>query len=245
MFEPDVAEALEGIRAGDRVVVLTWLHQAARDVLRVHPRGDAARPMRGVFATRAPVRPNPIGLHEVEVAAVDGAKILVHRLEAIDGTPVLDLKPVLTSEPGAPAQEGGADELAPLIGAWTLEGRLPGEGEATVRGRATFEWLDRRAFVVQRWTIERPEFPDGIAVLGPGPGGASAQHYFDSRGVARVYRTSLRDGMWRLWREGRDFWQRFAGTFSADGATIDGAWEKSPDGDVWEHDFDLTYRRDR
>jgi tRNA-Thr(GGU) m(6)t(6)A37 methyltransferase TsaA len=94
-FDPAVADALHGIRPGDRVIVLTWLDRADRDVLRTHPRDDLTRPQEGVFNTRSSDRPNPIGLHEVEVLAVEGARVHVHPLEAIDGTPVLDLKPVL------------------------------------------------------------------------------------------------------------------------------------------------------
>ncbi len=97
VFEPSVLDGLDGIRPGDRLVLLTWLDRAERDVLRVHPRGDPANPMRGVFATRSPARPNPIGLHEVEVLAVAGARLHVHPLEALDGTPVVDVKPVLSA----------------------------------------------------------------------------------------------------------------------------------------------------
>ena len=95
VLDPGVTAGLEGLAPGDAVIVLTWLHRADRDVLRVHPRDDLANPMRGVFTTRSADRPNPIGLHEVTVAAVDGARVLVHGLEAVDGTPVVDLKPVL------------------------------------------------------------------------------------------------------------------------------------------------------
>jgi tRNA-Thr(GGU) m(6)t(6)A37 methyltransferase TsaA len=100
VFDPAVADALAGVRPGDDVFVLTWLDRARRDVLRVHPRGDPARPPAGVFATRAPDRPNPIGLHRVEVTAVDGLRGQVRQLEAIDGTPILDVKPVLSGEVG-------------------------------------------------------------------------------------------------------------------------------------------------
>lgn len=92
---PELAPALAGIEAGAEVLVLTWLDRADRDVLSVRPRGDAARPETGVFATRSPDRPNPVGLHRVRVLAVDGARLRVADLEALDGTPVLDLKPVL------------------------------------------------------------------------------------------------------------------------------------------------------
>ena len=95
VLEPSVLEALDGIRPGARLIVLTWFHRARRDLLRVHPRDDPANPMQGVFNTRSADRPNPIGLHEVEVLAVDGERLHVQPLEAIDGTPVVDLKPVL------------------------------------------------------------------------------------------------------------------------------------------------------
>jgi tRNA-Thr(GGU) m(6)t(6)A37 methyltransferase TsaA len=95
VFDPAVLEGLQGIRPGDRVIVLTWLDRARRDVLLVHPRGDATDPKQGVFNTRSPDRPNPIGLHEVEVAAIDGPRVRVCNLEALHGTPILDVKPVL------------------------------------------------------------------------------------------------------------------------------------------------------
>lgn len=92
------AAGLAGIAAGDDLLVLTWLDRARRDVLAVHPRGDRSRPQQGVFATRSPDRPNPIGLHRVVVIAIDGTRIRVRDLEALDGTPVVDLKPVLGDE---------------------------------------------------------------------------------------------------------------------------------------------------
>jgi len=95
VFEPRMQPALDGVRAGDRVIVVTWLHRADRDTLRVTPRRDPRRGETGVFATRSPDRPNPIGLHETVVTAVDGLRVHVLGLEAIDGTPILDLKPVL------------------------------------------------------------------------------------------------------------------------------------------------------
>jgi tRNA-Thr(GGU) m(6)t(6)A37 methyltransferase TsaA len=95
VLDPAVLQGLDGLQPGDEIIVLTWLHEAGRDVLRVHPRDDPSTPERGVFTTRSADRPNPIGLHEVEVAAVEGARVLVRGLEAVDGTPVLDLKPVL------------------------------------------------------------------------------------------------------------------------------------------------------
>ena len=95
LFDPSVLDGLADTAPGDRVIVLTWLDRADRAVLRVHPRDDPSNPMRGVFSTRSADRPNPIGLHEVEVLAVEGSRIQVRPLEAVDGTPVLDLKPVL------------------------------------------------------------------------------------------------------------------------------------------------------
>jgi tRNA-Thr(GGU) m(6)t(6)A37 methyltransferase TsaA len=94
---PEFSSALRGIAPGEEILVFTWLDRADRDALTVHPRGDVSRPELGVFATRSPDRPNPIGLHRVRVVAVDGSSLRVEDLEAIDGTPLLDLKPVLGS----------------------------------------------------------------------------------------------------------------------------------------------------
>lgn len=95
VFEPAVMEAAADIRPGDELVVLTWLDRAQRDVLRVHPRDDVSNPKQGVFKTRSADRPNPVGLHPVEVVAVEGNRIRVRNLEALDGTPIIDVKPVL------------------------------------------------------------------------------------------------------------------------------------------------------
>jgi tRNA-Thr(GGU) m(6)t(6)A37 methyltransferase TsaA len=100
VFEPAVLDALEGIQPGDEVIVLTWLHRADRHVLRVHPRGDQSRPQQGVFSARSPHRPNPIGLHAVEIMSMDGGRVKVRNLEAVDGTPILDVKPVLSRDVG-------------------------------------------------------------------------------------------------------------------------------------------------
>jgi tRNA-Thr(GGU) m(6)t(6)A37 methyltransferase TsaA len=93
---PQVAEGLIGIQAGDELLLLTWLHHADRDVLQVHPRGDPSRPLTGVFATRSQDRPNPVGLHRVSVLEVMEQRLHVAPLEAIDGTPIVDIKPVLS-----------------------------------------------------------------------------------------------------------------------------------------------------
>ena len=119
----------------------------------------------------------------------------------------------------------------------TPPGGPPWPGEA----RVSFEWLGD-AYLIERWTVDQPEAPDGIAVIGPDESGDNlAQHYFDTRGVARVYSMSFEDGVWKLWREGDDFSQRFSGTISDDGRRIDGRWEIAHDGENWETDFDLTY----
>ena len=95
VLDAAVAPGLADLRHGSQVVVLTWLHRARRDVLAVHPRDDPARPLTGVFSTRSADRPNPVGLHRVTIVAIDGTRIRVRNLEAVHGTPVLDLKPVL------------------------------------------------------------------------------------------------------------------------------------------------------
>ncbi|WP_433728052.1 tRNA (N6-threonylcarbamoyladenosine(37)-N6)-methyltransferase TrmO [Nocardia sp. CA-129566] len=90
--------ALDGVTAGTDVLLLTWLDRADRDTLTIHPRGDTTRAISGVFATRAPHRPNPIGLHHIHILAINGTRIHVRNLEALNGTPILDLKPLLTTD---------------------------------------------------------------------------------------------------------------------------------------------------
>lgn len=132
----------------------------------------------------------------------------------------------------------GLEQLAALVGDWAL-----GDPAAPI-GRTSFSWLEGGFFLVQRWAVDIPEAPDGIAIIGEdAAGGGLVQHYYDSRGIARVYGMSLDDGVWRLWRDGSDFSQRFTGRFSDDGTTISGAWEIAPDGSRWEHDLDLVYTR--
>ena len=94
-IEPWAADAVHGLAAGDAIVVITWFHRARRDVMRVHPRSDLRNPLTGVFATRSPDRPNPLGLHPVTIRAIDGLRLRVGPIEAIDGTPVVDIKPEL------------------------------------------------------------------------------------------------------------------------------------------------------
>jgi tRNA-Thr(GGU) m(6)t(6)A37 methyltransferase TsaA len=95
VFKEEVRDGLANLRQGDQLIVLTWLDRAQRDVLVVHPRGDVSRPREGVFSTRSPHRPNPIGLHRVQVVAVEGLRVQVDHLEALNGTPIVDVKPVL------------------------------------------------------------------------------------------------------------------------------------------------------
>jgi tRNA-Thr(GGU) m(6)t(6)A37 methyltransferase TsaA len=94
-LDPSVSAGLLGLAAGDRLLIITWLHRGRRDVLQVHPRGDRQRPLSGVFATRSPDRPNPLGLHAVTVRRISGRRLRIGPIEAIDGTPVVDIKPVL------------------------------------------------------------------------------------------------------------------------------------------------------
>ena len=136
---------------------------------------------------------------------------------------------------------GAIRKLEPLLGEWTFPD-LP-------TGRLTFEWMPGERFLVQRWEVPIPEAPDGLAIIGPDPSGERfVQHYFDSRGVARLYQMTFDDGVWKLWRDSPDFSpldfsQRYTGRLSDDGRTLEGTWEICHDGTTWERDFDLTYRR--
>jgi ketosteroid isomerase-like protein len=143
-----------------------------------------------------------------------------------------------------PTPDPAVARLEPLIGRWRIDGAVPTDPSAEPAGEVSFEWLGDKALVVQRWRTAAPEFPDGEAIIGPGDGDEEfVQHYFDSRGVERRYEMTLRDGEWRLRRDGPEFSQRFTATFSADGTTIAGAWEMARDGTTFEHDFDVVYTR--
>jgi hypothetical protein len=142
--------------------------------------------------------------------------------------------------------------LEPFIGEWRLAAAFGDARPTDVGARASFEWLPGEQFLIQRWEVPIPEAPDGIAIIGADPEseGNYLQHYFDSRGVARVYKMSFEGGVWKLWRDEPDFSplhfsQRFSGTFSHDGKTIAGRWEICHDGRTWERDFDLTYTKER
>ena len=94
-IRPDYADGLHRMKVGDEIIVITWLHQANREVLKVHPRGNRSNPLTGVFSTRSPDRPNPLGLHRVKVLEIKSGKLHIGPIEAIDGTPVIDIKPVV------------------------------------------------------------------------------------------------------------------------------------------------------
>jgi hypothetical protein len=143
-------------------------------------------------------------------------------------------------------QQTRSPELEPmnvLIGAWTTEATHPAL-EGTISGRASFEWLEGERFLIQRSQVDHPEVPDGIAIVGAvseGPG--LSMYYFDSRGVHRIYRLSIGDGVLRIWRDAPGFAQRFTGTFGDDGNTLAGLWRLSRDGSTWDDDLEITFRR--
>ena len=132
--------------------------------------------------------------------------------------------------------------LTALVGAWKTT--APG---MKAEGLTTFEWLEGGGFLIERSTVARPEFPNSISIIGPtGADGGLQQHYFDSRGVARVYEMTLANGTWTLFREGPDWPQRYVGEFSDDGNTITGRWERGDrPGAPLELDFDLNFTRVR
>ena len=142
------------------------------------------------------------------------------------------------------------EALEPLVGEWTIEAGFAGASPDEMRGRVVFEWMTGRRFLIERWEVAHPDAPDGIAIIGFDEGRQTLlQHYFDSRGVARMYEMSFGDGIWKLSRTAPDFSplsfsQRFEGTFKDDNTVIEGRWETSKDGSSWETDFDLTYTRE-
>jgi hypothetical protein len=144
-------------------------------------------------------------------------------------------------------------QLERLIGEWSLAVVMPDQERPDelpdIGARVTFSWMGEKAFVVERWTIPIPEAPDGLAVIGWDEGrGAFLQHYFDTRGVARVYEMSLDGRIWKLERTRPDFSpfefsQRFTGTFTDDGKRIEGTWDIAHDHKTWQKDFDMIYTR--
>ena len=133
--------------------------------------------------------------------------------------------------------------LEALVGEWTSEVVMEGI-DGTVRGAMSVEWLEGGGYLIQRSTADDPRFPRTVAVIGPDRSGEMiVQHYFDSRGVARIYEIKLEHGVLELSRDDEDFAQRYRGRFSDDGSAIEGAWERTEDDGTWVHDFELTYRR--
>ena len=149
-------------------------------------------------------------------------------------------KPLLKTNP---ALQG----LSLLAGEWQVEYSSMSfhpDPSAVGYGRSSFEWLEGGAFMVEHSEADNPEFPRGIAVMGPDDAaGRYCMLYYDSRGVSRLYQMSLSSTIWKLWRDFPGFSQRFTGTINEDGRTIRASWEKSEDGSHWEHDFDLTYTK--
>jgi hypothetical protein len=145
------------------------------------------------------------------------------------------------------------EHLEALVGEWETEATHPSLPDAVIRGRATFEWLAGSCFLIWRSHHDHPGIPDAIAILGCGdPEGAGTSsdsaeacllHYFDSRGVSRVYGLDAGKGVWRFWRDRPGFSQRYLCTVSADGDTMTGGGELSRDGTTWEPDLQVTYRR--
>jgi hypothetical protein len=136
------------------------------------------------------------------------------------------------------------ERLEALVGEWTMEATPPGGPPWPGEGRVTFEWFEDAPLLIERWHVDLPEAPDGVAVIGcDGMSGGYYQLYTDDRDVQRIYQMSLDAGVWRLWRDGAPFSQRFTGTFSEDGRTITGRWEIAEDGTTWNTDFDLIYTK--
>ncbi len=131
-----------------------------------------------------------------------------------------------------------------FVGEWAMAAGPPGGPPWPGQARVRFEWLVSGAFLLQRWTVDHPDAPDGTAVIGcDAPNGAYIQLYADERGVCRVYQMGLDGDVWTLRRAGAPFAQRFTGAFSDDGRTIAGRWELAEDGNDWQADFDVTYTR--
>lgn len=136
------------------------------------------------------------------------------------------------------------DGFDAFVGAWDSTATHPSLPGVEVPGTAGFKWLEGGHFLIGRSRNEHPDFPDSLLVIGIAANGDGLEmHYYDSRGVERVYGTSFSDGVWRLWRDDPDFAQRFAGTFDDTGSTIVGRWEASEDGATWEPDLAITYHR--
>ena len=155
--------------------------------------------------------------------------------------------------------EPALEQLERLPGTWTTEATHPSLPGVIVHGTVVVEWLEGKRFLIHRARTDHPDFPDSISIIGitgldrvdtaRNAGSTDAtepglrMHYYDSRGVSRVFDMSIDDGRWRIWRDARGFSQRFTGTFADDGNTIDGRWELREDDVHWKNDLGITYRR--
>ena len=144
------------------------------------------------------------------------------------------------------ARHPDLDSMEALVGEWSTSMTHPAYPSMVVSGSSTFEWLSGGHFLIGRSLTDHPDFPDGLTVTGAdedADADSLAVHYYDSRGVQRIYRSSrVEDGVWRMWRDDADFSQRFTGTLTEDGNAIAGLWE-SRDGESWVDDLEITYRR--
>jgi hypothetical protein len=161
------------------------------------------------------------------------------------------------SEGAMPTSEPALQPLQRLVGSWTTEATHPATPGLVVRGTVSVEWLEGERFLIHRARTDHPDFPDAISIIGfteqdrVDPSGVAAaegasqprMHYFDSRGVSRVYDVSIDDASWRIWRDAPGFSQRFTGTIADGGDTIAGRWQMCQDGTRWEDDLQITYRR--
>jgi hypothetical protein len=134
------------------------------------------------------------------------------------------------------------EPLTVLVGAWRIEATHPLIPSTVVHGTAEFEWLEGERFLLQRSRMGHPEFPDSLIVFGADEDGLS-MHYFDSRGVRRIYGVSLSDGVWKMWRHSPGFSQKFNASISDDGNTIEGRWKLSRDDTTWADDLAVTFQR--
>jgi len=133
------------------------------------------------------------------------------------------------------------EPLNALVGEWAIEATHPAFPDTVVSGHVAVEWLEGEQFLIHRSRADHPDFPDSISVIGDVEG--LSMHYFDSRGVHRLYGVDLSEGVWKMERDAPGFSQRFSGTFSDDGDTMSGLWKLSRDGSSWDDDLAITYVR--
>jgi hypothetical protein len=152
--------------------------------------------------------------------------------------------------------EGTLEQLDRLVGSWLTEATHPASAGLVVHGTVDIEWLEGKRFLIHRARTDHPQFPDSLSVIGnverdrledpESPRSEEApltMHYFDSRGIFRAYEVTINGAEWRIWRNASGFWQRFIGTLAPDGSAIAGSWQMSPDGERWEQDLQISYRR--